>query len=312
MTIADLSPNEIARRMAGEGLALDFGAARVRVRTDVPALAASVHRTYAGYPVEPPAGVFHATAWVRRARGVRRYFQPQIHFVADGVIPFEPFPADTHLPFLEWGINWAIADRCNDRLLLHAGAVEKDGVGIVLPALPGSGKSTLIAALALSGYRLLSDEFGVVRLSDAALLPMVRPIALKNASIGLVAQLFPHAPLGPVFPRTRKGDVAHLAPGAGSVRRRHEPATAAIVLFPFFEPGAATQLEAFPRARACAKIAVNSFNYEYLGQAAFAAVVRLVERCECFRLRYSNLQEAVALVDSLVAGAAAENTCPSA
>jgi predicted ATPase len=46
--------------------------------------------------------------------------------------------------------------------MLHAAVVEKNGKALILPALPGSGKSTLSAALAMNGWRFLSDEFTMI------------------------------------------------------------------------------------------------------------------------------------------------------
>jgi len=202
---------------------------------------------------------------------------------------------------LEWGLNWCLADRCNTHLLLHAGVVERGGVGVLLPALPGSGKSTLTAALSVSGFRLLSDEFGVVRLDDGLCMPMLRPIALKNESIRVIAALRPDATFGPVFRGTRKGDVAHLAPDERSVEQRNVAAAIRLIVFPQFQAGAATELEPVTRAHAFSKLAVNSFNYELLGPAAFAAVGRLIAACDCYRLSYGNLAEAMSRIDALLA-----------
>jgi HprK-related kinase A len=299
--LAELDEAALGKRLRSEGLALDFGAARARLFTDVLALCASLHRVYAQFPVEMSDGFFDVTARVRRANGARRFIRPQVEFVVDGRAPFEPFPAANDLPLLEWGLNWCLAERCNTHLLLHAGVVERGGVGVLLPALPGSGKSTLTAALAVSGFRLLSDEFGVVRLDDALCAPMLRPIALKNESIDLIARLRPDAALGPVFAGTRKGDVAHLGPDEESVEQRHVPAAVRLIVFPRFQAGAATALEPITRARAFAKLAVNSFNYEVLGSAAFDAVGRLIARCDCYRLSYGNLAEAVSSIGELLA-----------
>jgi HprK-related kinase A len=185
-------------------------------------------------------------------------------------------------------------------LVLHAGVVEKNGRAIVLPALPGSGKSTLVAALCARGYRLLSDEFGVIRLADSKLLPLLKPIALKDASIDVIRKFAPASVLGPVFPNTRKGDVAHLAPPPDSVARRHEAATPAFVLFPRFDAAAALELEALPKARAFAKVSANSFNYGLLGRSAFVALGRLIERCDVYRLSYGDLDAAIAAIDELL------------
>ena len=202
---------------------------------------------------------------------------------------------------MEWGLNWCVASRAHRFLLLHAGVVERDGHAVVLPALPGSGKSTLTAALANRGFRLLSDEFGAVDLQRSRLVPMVRPIALKNESIELIRRFAPGARLGPSFPRTRKGTVAHLAPDRNSVDRRSEPANPALIVFPKFDTGADLSVETVPKARAFVRLVANSFNYELLGAPAFAAAGRLVDQSDCLALRYSRLDEAIAAIEGALA-----------
>lgn len=304
MRVAELGDAGIRARLAGPGLALDFGFVRARVRSDVRGLEAALGRVYAEFPVEEADGFFDVTAGLVRARGLRRFVRPQVDFFVDGELPFEPFPADTHLPLLEWGLNWCIAQRAHTHLLLHAGVVERRGVAVVLPALPGSGKSTLVAALCARGYRLLSDEFGVVRLDDAMLLPLLKPVALKDASIDVIRKFAPGSALGPVFPQTRKGDVAHLAPPAASTARRHEPAAPALVLFPQFGAGEPLALEPMAKSRAFAKVSANSFNYGLLGRRAFDALGRLVAGCDVYRLTYGDLDAAIGAIDGLVGGRA--------
>ena len=286
--------------LRGPGIALDLGAVRARVRSQSPSFAAPFQRVYGAFEPEPSQGVFDATITLRPVRGIRRVVRRQVEVVVDGERLFEPFPAETHLPMVEWGLNYLIATRTNQHLLLHAGALEHLGVGILLPALPGSGKSTLTAALACHGYRLLSDEFGVVQLENHLLLPLLRPLALKNASIDVIARLAPDVRLGPRFDRTRKGTVAHLAPGRRAVRMRHVAAAPALILFPQFRAGARTTLQTIEPERAFAKLSVNSFNYRLLGEPAFDAVVALARHCVTQRLVYSDLVDAVRAIDDLV------------
>lgn len=303
-TIAELSPKALDDCLSGPGLSLNLGAARVRVRTPVEALQSSLRTVYGAFPFEPPEGFFPVTAVVEPARGVRQFFRPQIRFLVDATEPFEPFPADTHLPLLEWGLNFCLAERLNQHLLLHSGVLERDGVGIVFPGVPGAGKSTLTAALACRGFRLLSDEFGVVRLDDGMLLPMVRPAALKNASIDVMRDWAPQGVYGPVFPRTRKGDVCHMAPSPDSVARRHEAALPGLVVFPRFQQGVQAQLRPVPPARVFAKLATHSFNYQTLGARSFDAVTRMVRTCRSHELVYGNLAEAQHIVEDLVSAVA--------
>lgn len=297
--VADVSVAALGHALAGPGIALDFGLARARIRSDCAALAARVAEVYGAFPWEPAEGFFDVTVALMRRRGWRALARPQVEFVIDGERPFEPFPADTGLPLLEWGLNFCIAQRAQHVLLLHAGAVERDGLAILLPALPGSGKSTLVAGLACSGWRLLSDEFGAIGLDDGRCRPVLRPVALKNESIGVVRAAAPHAVIGPTYPRTRKGAVAHLAPDAVAVAGRHASAAPVAVVFPKFVRGAPTSLTPLPGAKAFAKLAANAFNYGVLGPDGFRAMRRLLEHADAYRLQFGALRDGLDAVDAL-------------
>ena len=302
MQLRDLSETSLAQRLAGAGVGIDFGAARARIRSDVEALPGLLNKLYGAFEAVDPDGFFDATGVLRHGRGVRRYLNPQIQFIVDGKPLFYPFPASAHFPLLEWGCNYLFAERLNFHLLLHSGVVEFEGKGIVLPALPGSGKSTLTAAVSLRGFRLLSDEFGVVRISDGKLLPLLKAVGLKNDSIDVIQRFAPEAVIGPRFHKTRKGTVAHLAPMADAVAGRHTPADPALVVFPRYMPTARLKIERVMKSRAFGRLAVNSFNYEMLGPPGFDTVVRLVRACDCYQLEYSDLDEAIRGLKDLVRG----------
>ena len=304
MRVAEADRAFLHAQLAGPGLALDFGAARVRIRSDVPELPPMLRALYGGYAIEDPAGLCDVTVKLRRARGLRRWVRPQVELLIDGGIELEPFPRDTPLPLLEWGMNYALATRLCCYLLLHSGVVERHGRAVLLPAAPGSGKSTLTAALALRGFRLLSDEFAVVRFSDGQLQALLRPVALKNESIDVIARFAPGAVIGPRFPKTHKGTVAHLAPAAEHVAARHAPAAPALVVFPRFDPSVGLEIEPVPKARAFARLAVNSFNYEILSPDGFDALGRVVQASTCYQLRYSDLERAVDAIGALLDEAA--------
>lgn len=307
MRIGDVSHVDLFDRLAGGGIVLDLGAASIRIRSDSRGLSQALGAVYTDFPIDEQSAFCHVSASIRRVSGVRRFVHPQVEFEVDSQRPFEPFPADTHLPLLEWGVNWTLAERLNHCLLLHSGVVEKLGVGIILPAIPGSGKSTLTAALMLSGYRLLSDEFGVVDPRGGTLMPMLKGAALKNESIDVIRMAFPRARLGPSFPKTRKGTVSHLAPDAPSVSRRHDHVQPGLVLFPLYQAGSETLLEPMGKSQAFSKLAVNSFNYEILGPAGFKAACAVVDSSECYRLTYSQLPSAIRTIDGLVDSIAARH-----
>jgi HprK-related kinase A len=302
-TLGAIPAESVRSQLAGPGLVLDFGAARARLCSDLPQLADVIQRVYHAFEPQPDASFTAVTMRLRRARNLRRWWRPQIEFIADGGLLFEPFPADTHLPLAEWGMNYLFAERLNAFVLLHAGVVERDGRAIVLPAMPGSGKSTLTAALSLRGFRLLSDEFGVLDLHDGGVWPLLRPVALKNESIEVIRRFAPEAVIGPAFEKTRKGTVAHLAPARSAVLGCRTAARPALVVFPQYDPETPLEVEPMMASRAFAKLAVNSFNYEILGRAGFDAVVRLLEQADCYRLIYNDLDRAITTVTAMLAEA---------
>jgi len=243
----------------------------------------------------------HFNIQMRSGSPVRRWTAPQAVFQSEDQTPFQPFPRDHAFPLLEWGLNWCIAHRAHQFLMLHAGAVERGGRALILPATPGSGKSTLTAALIYRGWRLLSDEFGLVDHGGECIHPLPRAIPLKNRSIDVITAFAPQAALGPVFPRTRKGDVAHVRPPLDALQRQQETATPGWIMFPRYVPRQAVRIRPLEKSLAFTRLAQNSFNYRLLGAAGFRGLRRLVQHCPCYAVEYGDLQEVVAAIDTIAA-----------
>ena len=208
-------------------------------------------------------------------------------------------PAEQALPVLEWGLNLVIALRCHCFLMLHSAVLERNGRGLLLPAAPGDGKSTLCAGLAHRGWRTLSDEFGLIRPGTREMVPIPRPMALKNDSIEIIRAFAPNAHMGPATHGTRKGTVAHLKPTTDSVLRQSETAPASIVIFPRWVAGAEYSLQEVTQGEGFMRLASNAFNYELLGEAAFCTVRDIVGAARCYDLVYSDLEEATARITEL-------------
>lgn len=281
---------------------LDVGAARLAVTSPIAAFHAQLDAVYPHHPVLED----DAFADVRVALLPAPRLRPGARLAklwSEGDCPFEPYAADAALPLFEWGSNWLLAQRLNAYLLLHAGVVARGQGALILPAAPGSGKTTLTCALNLAGWRFLSDEFGVIDTESGEILPMVRPAPLKNQSIAVI-RAYPNAVLGPFFPGTRKGDVAHFVPDHSSVLDRHTRATPKLIVFPRFQADAAVSIRPLEPADAAMRLGMNSFNYQALGPVGFTAVTRLAERVPAFELHYGALAEALAHIDHLFEDAA--------
>lgn len=300
-TLSQLTAPTLRGALREGSLCLRTGSFTVRVRSRLPAVADTLALLYADYPAEVGAPFADFHIHLRRPYGPRRWLRPQVAFDMEGAAPFLPLPLDQAFPMFEWVFNWYISSRAHSYLTIHAAAVEKNGRVAVLPAPPGSGKSTLCAALVCSGWRLLSDELCLVRLADGMVQPVPRPVSLKNASIGVIRAFAPEAVLSPEVRDTAKGTIAHLKAPRDSVLRATEHARPGWIVFPRYVAGAALQLETLAPARTFTRVAENSFNYGLLGREGFEALGDLVEAAPGFELSYGRLDEALALFDRMAA-----------
>jgi hypothetical protein len=204
---------------------------------------------------------------------------------------------------LEWGLNWCVSSHCHQYLIVHAAVLERSGRALVLPAPPGSGKSTLCAGLVSRGWRLLSDELTLIEPLSGNIVALARPISLKNDSIEIIRRFAPGSVLGPTVHDTLKGSVAHLKAPADSVRRAAEPARPGWIVLPRYEPGAQASLAPLSKGRAFMQLADNAFNYSLHGRGGFEVLARMIEACTCYEFAYSDLDEAARMYDRLAASA---------
>ncbi|MBK1686138.1 HprK-related kinase A [Rubrivivax gelatinosus] len=301
MKVSDLDRASLLRRLRADGLRLDILPFVACVRSGLPAVADAVALLYADFPLAPQDGFVDYHLEIRASRfglpGRRR-----ARFVFDGLPAFVSLPANQAPTMLEWGLNWCVAAHAHQFLVCHAAVLERDGRALVLPAPPGSGKSTLTAVLAHRGWRLLSDELALLDPATGLVHGMARAVNLKNASIGLVAGFVPEAVISPPVPDTLKGTIALMRPPAQAVSRRAEPARPAWVVLPRWQAGARAAFERIDRAEAALLLAEQSFNYHVLGLQGFDALTTMVGHTACLRFSYGALDELAPAFDALAAG----------
>ncbi len=293
MILGELSGNELEERLQNRGVILRTGPFIFRIKSNLEAVHHGLAALYAGFPLGEEDGFIdfdvqvHAPVW-------RRILRPQARFLIDGQAPFKPLPADQAFAMLEWGLNYCVYAHAHQYLIIHAAVLERNGQAVILAAPPGSGKSTLAAALACRGWRLLSDELTLIDPSrEGQLVPLARPVSLKNASIDVIRRFHPSAVFGPLAHDTSKGTVSHLRPPDDSVARMDETATASHIIFPQYSPDTTTCLEPLSRGDAFLQLAENTVNYSLLGEEGFTQLADRVEHCVCHHFLYSQLEEAV-------------------
>lgn len=201
--------------------------------------------------------------------------------------------------FVLWDAVTRAVERATDLLALHAGAVALDGRGVLLPAPPDSGKTTLTAALTRSGFSYLSDEVAPIDPETALLRPFPRALWMDAGAIDRLGGLWEGIPEGL---RALRRPQYHVRPEdlrpdpvGGDVPVR-------LVVAPSYAGGEDVELEPLTRAEALVLLAENAFNLERFGRRGVEVLARVVAGARCFRLRMGDLDVAARTVRRLLDG----------
>ena len=302
MNLSELSEADLRAQVRGPGVAIRTGPICFRVVSSIPSVELGLRTLYADYPLAEAGDFADFTLNLECGKGLRRWFRPQVRFQWEGIYPFEPLPYVQAFPFMEWALNWCIAGCAHHYLLLHAAVIERGGRALVMPAPPGSGKSTLCAALINRGWRLFSDELALISPEDGLIYPLGRPISLKNRSLLVIRDFVPGVVLSEPTYDTAKGTVAHLRVPVDQVRDLSRPAPATWVVFPKYVPDAPAEFRPRSKADSMFELGRNAFNYSLLGLTGFEALGDLVSTCDCYDFEYGDLRDAIRLFDALAAG----------
>ena len=299
MKVSQLSLAELSTALGNEGVYLHTSPFVVHLRSNISSVARGLYCLYADYELSLSAKFSDFHIEIMQPNNLRRWYKPKISFVHDGEKPFTPLPLTQAFPLFEWGLNWCVANNVRQHLIFHAAMLEKDGNAVLLPGVPGAGKSTLCAALVCRGWRLLTDELAMISMQDNMAIPVPRPISLKNESIEVVKCFDTSSIIGELSHNTAKGTVALMKPPLDSIEKAFMPATPAWVVFPRFKSGSETRLEQMSKCDAFMHLIKYSFNYHTSGEKGFDVIGRLMDMCDSYSFSYSDLDEAISVFESL-------------
>ena len=300
MYLSDCSKNQLMQKASGEGLKYTIGPFNICLHSDISSFVSLFSKIYSNLPLLNDDVVFDFHLQIHRPKSFRRWWNQQAVFQVDGITPFEPYPLTHAFPLAEWGLNWCIGLSSHQYLMLHSAVLDYHGQALIMPALPGSGKSTLCTALMLRGWRLLSDEFGLIDPASHQFLPLPRAIPLKNQSIPVISQFSENVVMGPVFEGTRKGDIAHVAPDRLSIEQQSLPSEGSVIVFPRYNPDISCKLEKTRKSHAFNSFTSNSFNYYLSQETGFNVLTQIVKQCDTYTLEFNNLDEAVKVLTELM------------
>jgi HprK-related kinase A len=258
---------------------------------------AALRSLYAGYP--EPHGACDFTVRLEAETPLRRLLRPSVAIRGDYVLPdAAPLPLALGLLAAEMGMNLQMALGQRRYLLLHAGAVEREGRALLLTGDSGAGKSTLAALLGERGWRFLGDEFALLGLDDGLVRPFPRAVSLKNAAAELFAHVLAER-FGPVLEGTPKGTIRHLRPQREAVAAMDVPAAPALILFPRYGAELAAAVRPVGAAELFMRLTQASTNYVALGRRGFDSLTLLCTAVPAAAIDYASSEAALALVDRL-------------
>jgi len=192
-------------------------------------------------------------------------------------------------------------------LTIHAAASEHAGTAILLPGSMEVGKTTLVAGLVRAGFGYLTDETVGIDFASAMAHPYPKPLSLDPGSWPLFPELEPHAPFAT---SSYKADQWQVAPDSIRPGSSAGPCPVRLVVFPWYEVGANTQLVPLRRAEAVIELAKCTFGFRDLGPTGLDLIADVVRGAECYRLPMGNLERAVELLSTLVGAGRAGQHVP--
>ncbi len=207
----------------------------------------------------------------------------------------------TELAPIVKSLVWDTAVRDHEFFLnIHAGVIGDESKCILLPAPPGSGKSTLTASLVHAGFTYFSDEVALLQEGSFNVFPVPLAICIKDSGIAALADRFPGLRGLQVHLRGDGKRVAYMPPPPESRPASDEPRPVAALVFPRFTLGAAASLVPLSKFDALKHLMDECMVVSSpLDAAKVDAMVEWISRIPCHILSYGSIDEAVAAVRSV-------------
>jgi hypothetical protein len=196
-------------------------------------------------------------------------------------------------------VLWQSAVNAHDFLFyIHAGVVGTADACVLLPAQPGSGKSSLTAALTHRGFRYYSDEVALIQRVDFRVPAVPLAICVKSTGWDLMAKYYPNIGDLPWHLRDDGKEVRYIPPPKFGNRA---PAPVTHIVFPRYEEQAETVLEPISQLQALGRLMVECLALrQRLDREIVQQLIGWIENISCYELTFSSLDDAVEAVTEVV------------
>lgn len=196
------------------------------------------------------------------------------------------------ISFIEWIIIDTALEKMEGYYQIHGGAVVKNDRGLILPAAPGSGKTTLSVALTMNGFKCLSDDVVLIDADSLKLNPFSRNIFITEEKKAVFDRYGIGLPL-------RKSEWMEYGGWDFIFHPEAIQTTVDFIIFPKYNPAQKTELRRISKGKAIFEIIKESFNIHKFRDRGVDIVHRLVKNAECFQLTVNDMNEAVEIISDL-------------
>jgi len=205
------------------------------------------------------------------------------------------------LPWLVAIVFDAACAALDDFLLLHSAVLVRSETTILMPAVAGSGKTTLAAAMVNEGWTFFSDELALVEPGSRKVHPFPLPMAVKPGSLEVLSRIYPDLKKCDVHLRNDKQLVRYLLPPSQGIAGLTETAREITSLvFPRYRSQGKTSLRRLAPFAALQSLAVTGSSRRPLAGADIECLMYLAGKLPCYGLEFDDIDEAVRLIDGLV------------
>jgi len=177
----------------------------------------------------------------------------------------EPFPL---IDTLITNINALLFKEVKEFLIIHAGAVKKEGRLLFLPGFSGSGKSTTTALFVLHGWEFLGDDLIFINLKDKKIYPYPIPLRLKDPPQKLKTLAESASDLKAEKFIWEGQDFLYLLPERG-LKTSFDLEELGALLFPLFSPGKSFSLRQLNATDIFKRLFAHSINFPSCPREAF-------------------------------------------
>lgn len=220
------------------------------------------------------------------------HHEPQLHWSIhrDGEPCELQLRDDAVMVQQQWEFNRLVIE--NQRAVIHAAAVQRNGTAVLLAGQSHSGKTTLAGWLAAHhGFAYLADEASAID-SVARVRPYVRPLGLRpdspiaHPAQGMAERFMPEEVLVP-------------ASDLGA-RIADEPAAAHLLVFPRFDGERALRVTPVSQADALERLAHLTPGLVRHGREVFTRLGGVVLAAPAVEIRFPHVSEAAVIITEWV------------